>query len=76
MAIVVEDEDEDDLNYEVLPRVDRKISDSDPGYEKIQLKSGDSFNDPCYERIHLNSESEPNYEIVGYQRFESLFRVD
>jgi hypothetical protein len=46
-----------------------RISETDPGYEKIQLKSGDSFNDPRYERIHLrnNGEGEPNYEVVGFR---------
>ena len=82
VASVAEEEDDDeDLRYEVLPALrrgtlpQRKISESDPGYEKIQLKSADSFNDPRYERIHLKpsllesseAEVEPNYEIVRYQ---------
>lgn len=65
-----EEEDEDDFRYEMLPlpRSNRKISETDPGYEKIQLKSDDSFNDPRYERIHLkNAEIEPNYEVVGFR---------
>lgn len=65
-----DDEDDDDFRYEMLPvaRSSRKISETDPGYEKIQLKNDDSFNDPRYERIHLkNAEIEPNYEVVGFR---------
>ena len=71
-VMMVEEEDDFDQRYEILPtaRTARKTSESDHGYEKIQLKSEDSFNDPRYERIHLKREGaavEPNYEIVGYK---------
>lgn len=70
-----EDIDDDDLRYEVLPaatRPERTVSESDPGYEKIQLKSEDSFSDPRYERIQLKKATrselvEPNYEVVGFR---------
>ncbi len=72
MAVVEEDDEDDDFRYEMLPAPrasNRKISENDPGYEKIQLKSDDSFSDPRYERIHLrnSSEVEPNYEVVGFR---------
>jgi len=71
VAVVVEEDDDFDQRYEMVPtsRAVRKTSESDHGYEKIQLKSEDSFNDPRYERIHLKREGavEPNYEIVGYK---------
>lgn len=73
VAVVEEDEDEEeDFRYEMLPAPrasNRKISENDPGYERIQLKSDDSFNDPRYERIQLRStnEIEPNYEVVGFR---------
>jgi hypothetical protein len=69
-AVVEEDDEEDDFRYEMLPTPRKnRISETDPGYEKIQLKSGDSFNDPRYERIHLknNGDAEPNYEVVGFR---------
>lgn len=68
--VVEEDDEEDDFRYEMLPTPrTKRISETDPGYEKIQLKSGDSFNDPRYERIHLRNdgETEPNYEVVGFR---------
>lgn len=67
------------MRYEILPAprpeiirvgAGRTISESDPGYERIQLKNEDSFNDPRYERIQPKRTSdivEPNYEIVGFQ---------
>ena len=73
VAVVEEDDEDDDFRYEMLPTPranNRKISETDPGYERIQLKSEDSFNDPRYERIHLRNsgvEVEPNYEVVGFR---------
>ena len=71
VAAVAEEEDDFDQRYEMVPtsRAARKTSESDHGYEKIQLKSEDSFNDPRYERIQLKRgvAVEPNYEIVGYK---------
>lgn len=71
VPVVEEDDDDEDLRYEVLPaaRNDRKASESDPGYERIQLKCEDSFNEPRYERIQpkRDGEVEPNYEVVGFQ---------
>lgn len=76
---VVEEDDDEDLRYEVLPaaRNKRQASESDPGYERIQLKSGDSFNEfnePRYERIQPKREGEvePNYEVVGFQGYSKL----
>ena len=67
-AVVEEDDEDDDFRYEMLPAPRKtRISETDPGYEKIQLKSGDSFNDPSYERIHLRNNGEPNYEVVGFR---------
>jgi len=76
VAAVAEEEDDFDQRYEMVPtsRAARKTSESDHGYEKIQLKSEDSFNDPRYERIQLKRgvAVEPNYEIVGYKCNEIL----
>ena len=84
VGIVDEDDEDEDLRYEVLPAVTRPprtVSESDPGYEKIQLKNEDSFSDPRYERIQLKtrtaveSQIEPNYEIVGFRWYAIDFAL-